>query len=110
MQKPDNWVVLKLEHESGNITYKILAGWSGGYTQGSSWAMNSGIVKITDHITHWDFHGTSGSTYSCGKKSYGLRMNNAYVWDRLKEMHGDKVHMMDEHTDWQTIVWEEEHD
>lgn len=36
----------------------------------------------------------------CGKKSYGLRMNNAYIWNHLEEKYGDKVQLMPEDTDW----------
>jgi hypothetical protein len=32
-------------------------------------------------------------------------MNNAYIWNQLQELHGDKVEMMDEDTDWFSLDW-----
>jgi hypothetical protein len=103
---PDNWVVIKLKGDDPH--YRVLAGWSGGYATGDSWRMNSGIVscdEFSDYTDYYVFKGSSGSEYRCGKESYGLRMNNAYVWNRLQELHGDKVELMPEDTDWMNIDW-----
>ena len=97
---PNNWVVLKV----GNF-YKVLAGWSGGYAQGDSWRMNSGISGVVEKDNYLEFIGESGSVYVCHKNSYGLRMNNAYIYSKLKEMYDDKVQMLDEDTNWLTMVW-----
>tara|TARA_B110000285_G_scaffold212808_1_gene256633 strand:- start:727 stop:834 length:108 start_codon:yes stop_codon:yes gene_type:complete len=32
-------------------------------------------------------------------------MNNARIWARLQELHGDKVKMLDEDTDWMNMDW-----
>jgi hypothetical protein len=32
-------------------------------------------------------------------------MNNAHIWNQLKEQHGDKVEIMPEDTDWLSMVW-----
>ena len=103
MYEPDNWVVIKINGKDPH--YCVLAGWSGGYLQGSSWRMNSGITKVEEDESAYYFSGSSGSTYRCGKQSYGLRMNNAYVWDDLVTRHGDKVEMLPEDTDWNNINW-----
>ena len=103
MHTPDNWVVIKVKGDDPH--YRVLAGWSGGYTTGDSWRMNSGIVSVEDSEDRLLFYGSSGSVYSCGKNSYGLRMNNAYIWSQLQEIHGDKVELMDESTDWFKIDW-----
>lgn len=95
---PDNWVIIKLKGDDPH--YRVLAGWSGGYLDGDSWRMNSGIAKVIEEDDYWLFIGSSGSTYACHKDMYGLRMNNAYVWNSLQEKHGDKVELMDEDTDW----------
>lgn len=100
---PDNWVIIKLNGDDPH--YKVLAGWSGGYTTGDSWRMNSGITEVIEEDDHWLFIGSSGSTYACHKDAYGLRMNNAYVWDKLENLHGDKVELMDDLTDWRKIDW-----
>ena len=101
--KPDNWVVIKIKGD--NPHYRVLAGWSGGYTTGSSWKLNSGITEVDEDDKSYTFKGSSGSAYTCGKESYGLRMNNAYVWNHLKEKHGGKVELMDEDTDWLSVDW-----
>ena len=103
MYKPDNWVVIKVNGKDPH--YRVLAGWSGGYLQGSSWRMNSGITKVEEDDKAYYFSGSSGSTYRCGKQSYGLKMNNAYVWDDLSTRHADKVEMLSEDTDWNNVNW-----
>ena len=103
MYKPDNWVVLKVKGKDPH--YRVLAGWSGSYLEGSSWRMNSGITKVEEDDKAYYFSGLSGSTYRCGKQSYGLRMNNAYVWDDLSNRYGDMVEMLPEDTNWNNMDW-----
>lgn len=100
---PDNWVVIKLPDH-----YRILAGWSGGYTTGDSWRINSGITKVEqdpDDANSLIFYGSPGSAYFCHKDVYCLRKNNAYVWSQLQEKYGDKVSIMPEDTDWFFVDW-----
>ena len=101
--RPDNWVIIKFDGPDPH--YRVLAGWSGGYTSGTSWKLNSGITKVEDHNDFYRFYGSSGSCYDCNKVSYMLRMNNAYIWNQLKELHGDKVQLMEENTDWTNVDW-----
>ena len=106
---PDNWVILKLK--AGKLDsgiYKVLGGWSGGYLDGDSWRMNSGITEVKEDENYYYFYGYSGSCYRCGKQSYGLRMNNAGVYNSLKEKEGfeNQVTLMDEDTDWMNIRWQ----
>ena len=55
---PDNWVVLKIkEGKLDSGFYKVLAGWSGGYLDGDSWRINSGITRVEDHETYYSFYG-----------------------------------------------------
>lgn len=100
---PDNWVVIHIKGD--NPHYRVLAGWSGGYTQGDSWKLNSGITKVIEEDDYYLFIGSSGSTYACHKDAYGLRMNNSHIWHQLQERHGDKVEMMDEDSDWLGMNW-----
>ena len=101
--KPDNWVVIKIKGDDPH--YRVLAGWSGGYTTGDNWRMNSGITKVEEDDRSYYFSGSSGSTYRCGKESYTLRTNNAWVWRTLQERHGDDVELMPEDTDWANMDW-----
>ena len=99
----DNWVVIKLKGDDPH--YRLLVGTSGGYLDGDSWRFNSGITKVTEVDGYYYFSGSSGSIYRCGKGSYTLRMNNAHIWDQLQKLHGDKVAMMAEDTDWLAMDW-----
>lgn len=100
---PDNWVVIKISEPDPH--YRVLAGWSGGYTTSDSWRLNSGIVRVTEMDNHLNFYGSTNSCYRVHKESYGLRMNNGHIWNKLKEMHGDAVEMMPEDTDWLNVDW-----
>ena len=97
---PDNWVVVKSPTD-GHM--RVLAGWSGGYTQGDSWRLNSGITKCEETEDTFEFYGSSGSVYSCNKDSYRLRMNNASVWYQLEELGWE---LMDEDNDWLNMDYE----
>ena len=101
--RPDNWVVLKFNGDDPH--YRVLAGWSGGYTTGDSWRMNSGITEVEETEEYYCFKGSSGSTYRCDKDSYMLRMNTAPTWESLKHAWRDKVQMMPEDTDWMNMDW-----
>ena len=104
---PDNWVVLKIKPGKGMFPiYKVLAGWSGGYLQGDSWRMNSGITEVKQKGDYYEFYGHSGSCYKCHKEQYQLRMNNAGVYNQMKgqQEFGGQIQMMDEDTDWSKLV------
>ena len=98
---PDNWVVLHIKGDDPH--FRVLAGWSGGYTTGDSWRMNSGIAKVIEEDDYYLFIGESGSTYACHKDMYGLRMNNAGIWNRLQKQYGDMIEMLDEDTEWMKL-------
>ena len=97
---PDNWVVVK-NPTDGHM--RVLAGWSGGYMQGDSWRMNSGITKCEEAEDTSKINGSSGSVYSCNKSSYGLRMNNYYIWRKLEELGWG---LMGEDNDWTNMDYE----
>ena len=102
----DNWVVIKIKGDDPH--YRLLVGTSGGYLSGDSWRLNSGIKKFVqdeEHEDYWFVEGFSGSVYRCYKDAYRLRMNTASTWNQLQEIHGDKVEMMPEDTDWLNMNW-----
>jgi len=68
---PDKWVMLKFDYK-GEVIYKILATFYGGYTTGDSWKLNSGITKIEEDGQTYLFTGSTGSVYRCHKNSYGM--------------------------------------
>lgn len=67
---PDGWVIIKVEGPEPH--YRVFASWSGGYTNGDVWRMNSGIVKCEydEKEDEYSFYGTSGSVYVCHKPGY----------------------------------------
>jgi len=90
MYQPDNWIILKIKGE-GSCYYKVLAGWSGGYLDGDSWRANSGIVKIEQTDTHYNFIGETGSVYKCHKESETIRMNISGVLSQWLKEYPDTV-------------------
>jgi len=99
---PDSWVILKIKLD-GEIAYRVLAGWSGGYLDGDSWRMNSGITRVVEENKSWEFYGSSGSCYVCRKGAYRLTMATSGVYSKLKDRFGDAVELMPEETDWTEI-------
>jgi len=84
MYKPDLWMIVKFNEGTDNkVYYRVLASWQGGYLDGDSWRMNSGITKAEQEGDYTLFHGSSGSIYRCHKKSYG---GSAYACSILQLM------------------------
>ena len=69
--KPERWVVVDITVD-GESTKKVFAGWYGGYLDGDSWKLNSGIASEQEFDDRWEFTGSSGSVYICYKSAYGL--------------------------------------
>ena len=107
---PHNWVVVRINSQKTSSTfYKILAGWNGGLDGADEWRLNSGIVKCDINPYNEDllrFHGASGSVYLCSKLTYGLRSNNAYIFDNFQKKFGEKhFELMPEDTNWVEMDW-----
>lgn len=88
--KPDSWVIIEINHH-GETLHKVLAGWSGGYLDGDSWRVNSGITKIELIDGYYHFYGESGSVYQCHKNAENMRMSQAGIYNQLKEKYDDMV-------------------
>tara|TARA_B110000908_G_scaffold105157_1_gene123850 strand:- start:1928 stop:2266 length:339 start_codon:yes stop_codon:yes gene_type:complete len=101
---PDSWVILKMSKDDKSH-YRVLAGWSGGYLDGDYWKINSGIVSVEDVDECYVFRGKSSSRYHCHKKSYGMRNSISGIYAQLKDLHGDKVELLDEDHDWLNMDW-----
>ena len=101
---PDSWVILKIQNEDETL-YKVLAGWSGGYLNGNTWRMNSGITRVEEKPKHWEFYGSSGSVYKCYRGSYRLTMATSGVYNELEKRYGHMVELMPEDTDWKETKW-----
>ena len=83
---PDRWILV----EQGDI-HKVFATWTGGYLDGDSWRLNSGIDGVPeidgDYIL---FKGYSGSVYKCHKEAYGTTGFGGFVLADLIEKVGLK--------------------
>lgn len=69
---PDSWAIVKIESEKHGTIYKVLAGWSGSYTYGSSWKLSSGIVTFVDTGSYYESLQDSGSVYMLYKSSESM--------------------------------------
>ena len=103
---PDSWVVLKVKAGKGTFPfYKVLAGWSGGYLDGDSWRINSGITLVFDREDEIHFHGESGSLYRCPKGAYGLKMSTAGVYKNLCLTHSKMSFMISKNRIFKVTSW-----
>lgn len=92
----DNWVIVEIQDDDGSVAgWKVLAGWSGGYLDGNSWRMNSGIKDWYITPNTYIFEGYSGSEYICPKDREGIRMNIANVVKQLEDSGKAKIISME---------------
>lgn len=103
--KPDSWVIVKMTHKEQTF-YKVLGGWAGGYLNGDSWRLSSGIDSCEYDISYdrWLFHNASGSVYAVYPESYGLRMSMVGIWNQMKENYPNQVELL-ENCDWSKMEW-----
>lgn len=66
--EPEEWVLVQVAED----LVKVFGSWRGGYINGDSWRMNSGIEKVEKDGDYWLFIGYSGSIYKCHKDDYTL--------------------------------------
>lgn len=99
---PDRWVMLKISSKDTSVVYKILAGWSGSFTYGQSYKLNSGCTRVRREGHYFIFDGYSGSTYRCHSDAYGFTSYMAEILEqirqRIKEVDGI-TEVMDENID-----------
>lgn len=90
MYEPDSWVIVEVpDSETGTVFHKVLGGWSGGYLDGDTWRLNSGITKVEAEddmgVIVFYLTGHSGSKYSVRETGYGLRMSTVVIAKQLVE-------------------------
>ena len=96
MYRPNRWMLVEI-NDLHNPFYKVFGTWSGGYLDGDSWRLNSGIDKIVYHDDDYEFQGESGSIYLCDKTSYGVAgVSNYSIIKQLEEKFPDKLIFMSE--------------
>jgi hypothetical protein len=86
---PDEWVLIKIGGKDPH--YKIFGSWRGGYLDGDSWRMNSGVVSHEEWADRYDFRGSSGSEYWCMKNAYGISSPyNATILENYSDKLGEE--------------------
>lgn len=73
--EPDRWLLV----ECGDL-HRVFATWAGGYLDGDSWRLNSGIDTVeVDEDGNFLFHGYNGSIYKCHKDRYGTTGYGSHI-------------------------------
>jgi hypothetical protein len=111
---PDYWQAVKVTSTEGEVIYKVFATWVGGYINGDSWKLNSGIKKVTIENNHILFSGYSGSVYRCHLNESVYR---ATAWTqsvlndliRKAEQVGAKIEMLPFETNFLELIQNERH-
>ena len=78
---PESWVIIKIindktDQDDLKVLYKVFGAWRGGYVNGDSWRLNSGITKVEEQENCYIFYGASGSAYYCYKTGEGRPMGS----------------------------------
>lgn len=81
---PDKWVIIKFKDKEKSW-YKVLGSWSGGYLDGDSWRMSSGLNKIAEQGEYYLMHNDSGSVYKCHKNMEGMHMTASGILETAKK-------------------------
>jgi len=86
---PNKWVVIKVANKAG-VFHRVFGCWYGGFKDGDSWRINSGITNVTIDNDIYSFHGYTKSVYKCslglyGTNSYGGAVLNNFIKDAKKE-------------------------
>lgn len=95
---PDRWVVLEFDYD-GDVIKKVFAGWYGGFANGDSWKLSSGVTNQREFDDRYEFENHSGSLYTCYKNNYGMGSYMSSVFcsfeNQIKEANqsGNKVGM-----------------
>ena len=104
---PESWVVVKIDHDDIPSIYKVFACWYGGFAEGASWKLNSGITKVEYKDNFWSFHGSSGSIYKCNDQCYGTTSYGSSVLNSMIDNDaGITIEVMSENTNWTELNYE----
>ncbi len=107
MNRPDKWIVVKITTSNSKPMYKVFGTFFGGYLDGDSWKLNSGVSQIKEDEDTISFYGYSGSVYECGKKSYGTSTYTQGILDsfinKAKSQNVD-IEILDSDTDWLNLL------
>ena len=106
---PDRWVVVKITGNEYPPVHKVFACWYGGYLDGDSWKLNSGITRAYEEGQCFMFDGSSGSTYACHKSQYGTNLYGSGVLQNMitkAKDNGVTIEILPQETNWLEINYE----
>ena len=102
--RPDNWVLVKITGTDPH--YRVFGSWRGGYAEGDSWRLNSGVTRVEEDENYFYFYGYTGSCYVCGKNSYGyLGSYNSGVITNYCDKSGGKMSIIADMPDVMKMDW-----
>jgi len=81
---PDKWILLETS-DGIETTYKVFAGWYGGYAGSDSWKLSSGVTYTEEFEDRYEFENFSGSLYVCYKAVEGVSMYMRQIFDGFIE-------------------------
>ena len=81
MTTPDKWVIVKVPQGA-----KVLGSWSGGYLDGDSWKLSSGLKSIEEDGDYYLMHNVSGSIYKCHKEMEGMNFVALDIFNQMQNM------------------------
>lgn len=85
---PDGYAVIRIQaYGSDDFVIKVFGSWSGGYSSGESWRINSGTIDIKDEGDSYLVTGFSGSQYKLSKEVNYIRpYNKSVLNDMIAEL------------------------
>jgi hypothetical protein len=83
MYHPDGYQFIKIDN-NGECFYKLFASFSGNFSTGDSWKLNSGCTKVEDNGDGtYSVHGHTGSVYVIPKEGGVITSYNASALQRI---------------------------
>ena len=96
--EPDTWVILLFDYPDYGKVHKVFAGWYGGYAQGDSWKLSSGIKTFVNEGKFYSSLQESGSTYNLYRqyeRLSGYQHGLLNVWREQLEEVGGSIEVID---------------
>lgn len=93
METPNKWTIVKHTTPEGEENFRIFASWAGGYLNGDSWSMSSGITKAHHGDMGYACTTMSGNCYTLPYSSYGIAgVYNMGVLTNIHDRFKEKGH------------------
>lgn len=87
---PDCWIIIRMHHNGESID-KVFGGWYGGFADGDSWKLSSGVTATEEFDDRYEFTNHSGSLYVCFKQRERMSGYMNSVYHSFEEQYADYV-------------------